>query len=303
MTSPIDLSRLPAPSVVEPLDYEQIFEQRKAALLALHPEDERSALAERLQLESEPLVKLLQENAYRELLLRQRINEAAKAVMLAYANGNDLEHLAALFDVERLEIDPGDPEAMPPVPPTLEDDSALRRRTLLALDGLSTAGPGRAYVYHALSASGEVKDAAAFSEAPGEVTVVVLAQNQGGTAGAELLATVQAAINADDVRPLTDSPTAISAEVVPYAIDAVLHILPGPEAAVVEQNARAAAEDYAAEQHRIGAQVTLSGVYAALHQPGVQRVVLASPAQTVTATRKQAPWCQDITLTREVING
>lgn len=303
MTTPIDLSRLPAPSVVEPLDYEQILDERKDRLIELTPADEREAVRETLKLESEPLTKLCEENAYRELLLRQRINEAARAVMLAYAEGNDLEHLAALFDVERLEIAPGDPDAVPPVAPRMESDSALRRRTLLALDGLSTAGPARAYVYHALSASGEVKDAAAFSEAPGEVTVVVLSQADSGTADAELLATVQAAINADDVRPLTDSPTAVSAEVTSYTIDAVLHILPGPEAAVVEQNARAAAEEYATEQHRIGAQVTLSGVYAALHQPGVQRVALASPAQTITATRKQAPWCQRITLTQEVADA
>lgn len=303
MTTPIDLSRLPAPDVVESLDFEALFEARKAALLALYPADEQADIATLLKLESEPLTKLLQENAYRELLLRQRINESAKAVMLAYAEGDDLDNLAALFNVERLEIDPGNPDAIPPVPPTLEPNSALRRRTLLALDGLSTAGPGRAYVYHALSASGEVKDADAFSASPGEVTVVVLAQEESGTASAELLATVQAAINADDVRPLTDSPTAISAEVVTYTIDAVLHILPGPEAAVVEQNARAAADTYAAEQHRIGAQVTLSGVYAALHQPGVQRVALASPTETLTTTRKQAPFCQGITLTREVVNG
>ncbi|NUV25651.1 hypothetical protein MS6204_04603 [Escherichia coli] len=44
-----------------------------------------------LELESEPATKLLQENAYRELLLRQRINEAAQAVMVAYAMGGDLD--------------------------------------------------------------------------------------------------------------------------------------------------------------------------------------------------------------------
>jgi phage-related baseplate assembly protein len=32
-------------------------------------------------------VKLLQENAYREVIWRQRVNEAARAVMLAYAAG------------------------------------------------------------------------------------------------------------------------------------------------------------------------------------------------------------------------
>jgi phage-related baseplate assembly protein len=241
--------------------------------------------------------------AYRELLLRQRVNEAAKAVMLAYAQDEDLEHLAALFDVERLEIDPGDPDANPPVPPTFETNDALRRRVLLSLDGLSTAGPERAYVYHALSASGDVKDVDAFSEAPGDVTVVVLSQMDNGEAPAKLINTVNAAVNAKDTRPLTDNSAAVSADIVGYIISAVLHILPGPEASVVKTNAQAAAEMYTQEQHRIGAQVTLSGVYAALHQPGVQRVELLSPTATITTTRKQAPYCEAIELQSEVVNG
>ena len=298
MNSPIDLSRLPAPAVIEPLDFETILAELTTDLISRDPE-----LADTLSLESEPLTKLLEVAAYRELLLRQRINEAAKAVMLAYAQDEDLEHLAALFDVERLEIDPGDPDATPPVAPTFEKNDALRRRVLLSLDGLSTAGPERAYVYHALSASGDVKDADAFSEAPGEVTVVVLSQVDSGTASAELLSTVSAAVNAADTRPLTDYPTAVSAEIIGYAIRAILHILPGPEAAVVRENALAAAEAYTQEQHRIGAQVTLSGVYAALHQPGVQRVELLSPTATISTTRKQAPYCDSIELTSEVVNG
>lgn len=298
MNSPIDLSRLPAPSVIEPLDYETIIAELTADLISRDPE-----LADTLSLESEPLTKLLEVAAYRELLLRQRINEAAKAVMLAYAQDEDLEHLAALLDVERLEIDPGDPDANPPVLPTFEGNDALRRRVLLSLDGLSTAGPERAYVYHALSASGDVKDADAFSEAPGEVTVVVLSQLESGEAAPELLSTVSGAVNAKDTRPLTDHPTAVSAEIIGYTIRAILHILPGPEAAVVRENAQAAAEAYTQEQHRIGAQVTLSGVYAALHQPGVQRVELLSPTATLTTTRKQAPYCEAIELASEVVNG
>ncbi len=43
-------------------------------------------MARTLALE-EPIVKLLQENAYREVILRQRVNDAAKAVMLAYSTG------------------------------------------------------------------------------------------------------------------------------------------------------------------------------------------------------------------------
>ena len=43
--------------------------------------------------ESDPAWTILEVAAYRELLLRQRINDASRAVMLAFATGADLEHL------------------------------------------------------------------------------------------------------------------------------------------------------------------------------------------------------------------
>ena len=61
--------------------------------------------------------------------------------------------------------------------------------------------------------------------------------------------------------------------------------------------AQAAATAYASAQHRIGRDVTQSGLFAALHQPGVQRVVLAAPAATLTIGSAQASWCTAITLT------
>ncbi|KAB8305384.1 baseplate assembly protein, partial [Rouxiella chamberiensis] len=63
----IDLSQLPAPDVVEVLDYETLLAERKATLVSLYPEDQQAAIARTLTLESEPIVKLLEENAYREV--------------------------------------------------------------------------------------------------------------------------------------------------------------------------------------------------------------------------------------------
>ncbi|EEQ05233.1 Baseplate assembly protein J [Yersinia bercovieri ATCC 43970] len=100
---------------MEALDYETLLAERKAELIALYPADEQAAITRTLSLESEPLVKLLQENAYRELVLRQRVNEAAQAVMVAYANGSDLDQLGANNNVQRLIITPADPDAIPPV--------------------------------------------------------------------------------------------------------------------------------------------------------------------------------------------
>ena len=73
--STITLSQLPQPDVIEVLDFETILAERKAYFVSLYPADQQAAIAATLALESEPITKLLQENAYRELILRQRIND------------------------------------------------------------------------------------------------------------------------------------------------------------------------------------------------------------------------------------
>ncbi|MEQ6971315.1 baseplate J/gp47 family protein, partial [Pectobacterium polaris] len=223
----IDLSQLPAPAVVEELDYEAIYTERKAMLLSLYPEDQRAAVARTLTLESDPLVKLLQENAYRELLWRQRVNEAARAVMVAYAQGSDLDQLGANFSVSRLVITPADDSTLPPTPALMESDSDFRLRIQQSFEGLSVAGSVGAYQYHGRSADGRVADVSVISPSPASVTVSVLSREGDGSASAELVAIVTAALNGEDVRPVADRVTVQSAVIVPYEIDAMLYLYSG----------------------------------------------------------------------------
>lgn len=200
----IDLSQLPAPDVVETLDYETLLAERKATLISLYPEEQQAAVARTLSLESEPIVKLLQENVYREVILRQRINEAAKAVMVAYALDDDLDQLGANNGVERLTITAADETTIPPTAAVMESNDDFRARIAAAFEGLSVAGPTGAYEYHARSADGRVADASAISPSPAVVTVTVLAREGNGTAADDLLAVVDAALNDENVRPVAD---------------------------------------------------------------------------------------------------
>ncbi|TKD40706.1 baseplate assembly protein [Azotobacter chroococcum] len=286
----IDLSQLPAPDVVELLDYETLYQDLAQEFTAVYPTF--PAL-----LESDPAVKMLELFAYRELRLRARINDAARGVMLAYAAGPDLDHLGARDDVERLLIDPGDSTATPPRAPVYEDDIAFRRRIQLAPEGYTTAGSQMSYVYHGLSADPDVADIEAVSPVPGVVTVYVLARSGDGSASEALLAAVTAALNQETVRPMTDQVGVQSASIVTYAIVAELVLYPGPDAAVVRAAALAAAEAYAAAQHALRRDVTLSGLYAALHQPGVQRVDLGAPSANLVIGSGEASYCTGITLT------
>ncbi|NBV42847.1 baseplate assembly protein, partial [bacterium] len=228
----LDLSKLKSPDVVEELSFETIFQ---AMLTDLQERD--SAFTELVP--SDPAYKILEIAAYRELLIRQRVNEAARAIMLAYASGSDLDQIAANFNVERLVLDPGDENAIPPVPPTLESDTALRRRVQLAFEGLSVAGPASAYILHSLSAHADIKDVSVTSPDPGEVVVSVLSVEGDGEADSDILDAVEAALN-DDVRPLTDNVTVQSATIIEYQIEAVLTVFSGPDSDVILEAANTA---------------------------------------------------------------
>ncbi|MGL5815340.1 MAG: baseplate J/gp47 family protein [Aeromonas sp.] len=296
--STITLSQLPQPDVIELLDYEAILAERKAYLISLYPADQQATIAATLALESEPITKLLQENAYRELILRQRINDAAVANMLAWAKGSDLDNLVANWNVQRLIIQPGDPTASPPVPEIQEDDEALTLRALMAWDGLSVAGPTGAYEYFALSADGKVADAKGSSPAPAEALVTILSTEGDGTADAALIAKVTQALSHEDKRPVADRLTVQSAGIIHYTITAMLHISSqGAEGDVILQAARDKLATFINPRRRIGIEVPRSAIDAALHVQGVSKVDLIGWAD-ITPSATQAAYCTGFTVER-----
>ncbi|WP_288393498.1 baseplate J/gp47 family protein [uncultured Herbaspirillum sp.] len=301
MSSPIDLSLLPAPQVLETLDYETTLANRKAAVLALLPEEQREAAANVLSLESEPATKLLQENAYQELLLRNRVNDAAKAVMLAFAIGPDLDQIGANTNVKRLVLVEADPDASPPVPEVLEGDDAYRLRIQEAPDALSTAGPRNAYEFHARSADGRVLDARAVSPAPCEVVVAVLANSADWQAPTDLLQAVDAALSAEDVRPLGDLVSVVQGQVTDYELEAVVYVEKGPEASIALNAARANAALMAKPLRPLGYSVYRNAYVAALKVEGVRNVLVKSPAADILCGRTQAARCTGIHITAEVL--
>lgn len=293
----IDLSQLPAPDVVEILDYESVLSERKTTLLSLCDESQRDAVARTLQLESEPLTKLLEESAYREIIWRQRVNEAARANMLAYATGSDLDNLGANYNILRLVITPADETVIPPVPAIFESDSDFRVRIQQAFEGLSVAGSVGSYQFHGRSADGRVADVSVVSPSPASVTISVLSREGNGAASQELTDIVYLALNAEDVRPVADRVTVQSAKIVTYEINAVLYLYPGPEVEPVRQAAEDKLKAYISAQHRLGRDIRKSAIYAALHVEGVQRVELAQPVADIVLDETQASYCSDYTLT------
>ena len=293
----VDFSQLIQPDIIEEIDFEALYTERKEALIQLWSSEEQPSIRQTLTRESEPLVKLLQENCYREMILRNRINQAARALLLAYATKNDLDQLGANFNVKRLVVSPADNSTTPPTEAVMESDDAFRERIQLAFDTLSVAGPEAAYKKFARDADGRVGDVSVVSPQPAYVTLTILqADSLTGAASPELVQIVTNAVTAEDVRPIGDRVTVQSASIINYAINAKLYIGKDPEAATLLQQAIANVTAYATKQKRLGRSIRMSAIYAALHIDGVNRVELISPTADVVLTPAQASYCTSISV-------
>lgn len=281
--SALDLSKLPPPAAVETLSFEALVAGIKADLIARLPEDFDLNV---LDLESEPIVKLMEAFAYREQLLRSRMNHQSLAATLAFSNGADLDVAVANLGVARLEG---------------ESDEALRARAVLAPESWSTAGPEDGYRFHARSADPAVADVGVSSPSPGICRIVVLSTAEDGIADEDLLAAVAASLRAEDIRPVTDNVQIVSAEVVVWDVEAVLKIPAGPDAGTLLAVADAAIRKYGADHRKVGKGIPLLAVSTALMPPGVEDLDLVSPAAPIAADPDVAPVLGTVTLSVEII--
>lgn len=262
----IDLSGLPRPAVVEELDYEKIRQEIIDELVERDPE--YTAIVE-----SDPGIKLIEAFAYREMLVRQRVNDAARAVMLAFGQGTDLDHLAALYGVRRMKD---------------EDDARLLRRVQLAPEAFSVAGPIGAYIFHALSADEHIHDASVYVPEPGSVIVTVMMKGEEPVPDSAMLAKVAKALDGETVRPLTDDLAVLPVDLVDVEIQLALSLFPGPDEVLVIEEVNAALDRLIDRTGRLGFDLRRSAIYAAAHVSGVHGVEILKPAHDVDLTVRQA---------------
>jgi phage-related baseplate assembly protein len=283
--SALDLSTLPAPEVLESLDFEDIYQDSLEVF--------RESMGDNwtAPLESDPVVKLIEVGAYNKLGNRARVNDGAKALLLAYAQGDDLVQLAANVNLKRLVVQAADNTVFPAIPEVLEEYDALRERIQLVYEGLTTAGPRNSYILHARNASGLVADATAESPSPATVVVTVLSLEGMGEASQALLDSVYTHLSDDDIRPLGDRLIVQSAEILPYSITAILHMTGnGSENETILAEARKRIKDWINPRRRLAVEVPRSAVDAQLHIAGVRRVELVG-WQDITPTKAQAAFC------------
>lgn len=245
-------------SIFETISYEAILNRLKA-------EFQKRCPAFDVWLESDPAVKILEIAAYQEMLLRVRIHEAIKSNLLTYAKGEDLDNLAAFYDVERVDGEP---------------DDAFRNKVLARIKAWSPAGSRDHYKYHALQVDPRVKDARADSPSPGLVRIAILSTEDDGLASPELLKVVNDVIQSDSVRVLTDTVEVVPCTITEVIVKAKVWLYPETLESVLD-TAQTRLETAFNAQKSLGWDVTKSWIHAHLFVEGIQNIELESPLNDI----------------------
>jgi len=224
-------------------------------------------------------------------LLRQRINDAARANTITLAKEQDLEVIGAFAGVDPL---------------AGEDESRYRARVQQGFARLAAAGPSGSYRAYVMGLSLEIIDVGIHSPTPGEVVITLLAfedvtqattqeiarghalfeQAQAAKLGverilcrpdADIIARTRDLLNKQDIRPLTDQISVRPANILEFEIKAKLVIYPGPDVTLVIADAKEQLKAYLRSIRKVGYDATRSGIIAALNTGGVQNVILTKP--------------------------
>lgn len=288
----LDLSRLPPPEVVVGVNYEAILAARLARFKELWPDFDMDGL------ETDPVVILEQVAAYREVLAYAAINDAARSGMLAFSTGANLDHLGALYGVERRLIR----AASSDLPALYESDDELRGRIQLAPEALPYAGmTGGGYRSLALKTAPQLKDVTTVKRPGGRVDVVLLAREGNGAVSSEVVNTVYAAFKDDAATQLTDVVSVRAADIVTYVVALDLTLRAGPDPNVVKEAALAAVQAYVSSRHRVGLPVYRQMIEAAASVGGVEKAVASAPSADVVPAAQAAAYCSAISLTHVVL--
>jgi phage-related baseplate assembly protein len=251
----IDFARLPPPQVIEEIDYELLLKRYQDDVVSKNPK-----LSSAIALEQSPTNIILEAEAYGETLVRKRINAAARASMLPFAVGSDLEVIGARFNVGRMDG---------------ENDTRLRRRIQLSMETFTTAGSPGSYIFHALSVSTAIRDASAVAErGTGRVTVTIMADGSNPVPTQPLVDAVYDRLMSDGIKPLTDDIAVLPVTKIPAEIQAKITLYPGPDASLVVADINKSLTSLRNRIAAIGRDLKRSAVLAALTQEGVQNVEL-----------------------------
>lgn len=220
--------------------------------------------------QSDPVRLFLLSVAYVIAHQRTLIDIAAKNNLLAYAEGDYLDHIGALLGVTRMDG---------------EDDESLRERIGIAPESFSVAGPAKAYEFHAKKADPDIQDVKILTPPdtePGHVDIYVLMKN-GSLPNNTVLDKVKAICDSDTVRPDTDYVQVKAPSTVDYSVDITYWI--DTRDSAMSGNIQTAVDSAVYDwvewtRSEIGRDINPSALVHRVIQAGAKRCVVTSPAFT-----------------------
>ncbi|MGO4287552.1 baseplate J/gp47 family protein [Bosea sp. TAB14] len=297
VTSPIaiDLSRLPPPDAILPLDHPTLLAAFVTQFLA-YWEDLRATRPElpsftAESLATDPAIVIGRVTAYLRLLDRAMVNNAIRAVLAPLAKKADLDNVVARQGVVRLETAPGVPET----------DEQLFHRYLLSF-GRAAAGSIDRILFDAWKAWPAMWDARvngfAVHGRRGETDLVIA--GAGGITPTENLAAVRAAVTAPSSKVEAIGMFVLAATPLTYAVSQVIKVPVGPDAELVRLEAAARVAAATDARHLIGGTIQRDLVAGSAYGASIAEVAHASPTADVAASPYQIPVRTDLSITVEV---
>lgn len=160
-----------------------------------------------------------------------------------------------------------------------EDNESYYERMRDSMESFSTAGPINGYIYWTKSVSSAVLDVAVTSPEACVVDVRVILRD-GQEATPTVLKDIEEALNASDIRPLTDVVTVSAPDTVDFSVDATFYIAqPNREsAAAIEREVRAAVDSFIVWQtSKMGRDINPSQLTKMMMDAGAKRVEVRQP--------------------------
>lgn len=286
----LDLALLPAPQAIHSVDYELIRAARLTELVARFTA--KGVQFNVQSIETDPSIIHQEEDAYREMLDLQAINDAVQAVLVAYAIGSDLDNLGALLGLRRLTITAATETAAA----VMESDSDFRARIRVALDATAVGLTGNGYRTIALQAAPAVKSVSLVKKGGGQIDVVLLGRGEDGAVADADVQTVRDRLQADDGGQLTDIIAVRSARPLPYDVVAEATIPPGPTTSAIQTASVAAITAAAAGLKVIGGRIPTDALIAAGRVAPMMKFSLVSPAADIVSESDQVPYARSVTV-------
>ena len=160
-----------------------------------------------------------------------------------------------------------------------EENASYYERMRDSMESFSTAGPINGYIYWTKTVSSAVLDVAVTSPEACVVDVRVILQD-GQEATPAVLKEIEEALNASDIRPLTDVVTVSAPDTVDFSVDVTFYIAqPNREsAAAIEREVRAAVDNFIVWQtSKMGRDINPSYLTKMMMDAGAKRVEVRQP--------------------------